>query len=277
MTSKDLDQPWMTPTNPGKTVDNQLRHARVDHHRRYHRYRRYESWTELRHGRSDRAIDNPAQRPCRRVRYRLRRPGVCDRGNVWTGGDACLAGPVFLALKIAGGLYLLYLGVRPWMASNGDHAADVAVPPTGRVFATALLTQLSNPKTIVVYGSVFATALPLHSAPWLLIALPVAVTAVEARWYLIVATVMSRSAPRRAYLRGAKVDRPRRGHRHGRPRRLLCARRHSARRPLATREEPRRPNRRCRVTCSSDPERGSLHVITEATISLGRVSSQASQ
>ncbi|GAS98131.1 putative amino acid efflux LysE family protein [Mycolicibacterium canariasense] len=125
-----------------------------------------------------------------------------------TGLGAALiyAGPLFLVLKIAGGIYLIYLGVRLWRSSTHEtgalQAQDVA---TSRTFVTALLTQLSNPKAIVVYGSVFATALPLRPAPWLLVALPITVTAVEACWYLIVATVMSRPAPRRAYLRGAAV------------------------------------------------------------------------
>jgi threonine/homoserine/homoserine lactone efflux protein len=124
------------------------------------------------------------------------------------GATLAYAGPVFLALKVAGGCYLLYLGVRLWKSSATGHSAESATVPTRRTFVTALLTQLSNPKAIVVYGSVFATALPLHPAAWLLIALPLAVTAVEACWYLFVATVMSRPAPRRAYVRSAKaIDR----------------------------------------------------------------------
>jgi threonine/homoserine/homoserine lactone efflux protein len=121
------------------------------------------------------------------------------------GATLAYAGPVFLVLKIAGGAYLLYLGVRLWKAGKHESTAESGPVPTRRTFLTAMLTQLSNPKAIIVYGSVFATALPLHPATWLLIALPVAVTAVEACWYLFVATVMSRPAPQQAYARGAKV------------------------------------------------------------------------
>ncbi|CDO06356.1 threonine transporter [Mycolicibacterium cosmeticum] len=128
-----------------------------------------------------------------------------------TGLGAALiyAGPLFLALKIAGGIYLIYLGIRLWRSANRESTTlQMQGDATRRTFVTALLTQLSNPKAIVVYGSVFATALPLHPASWLLIALPITVTAVEVCWYLIVATVMSRPGPRRAYLRGAKsIDR----------------------------------------------------------------------
>jgi threonine/homoserine/homoserine lactone efflux protein len=126
--------------------------------------------------------------------------------TVGLGVALAYAGPTFLAVKIAGGAYLIYLGVRLWLASNREHTvvAFSPAPPT-RTFATALLTQLSNPKAIVVYGSVFASALPLHPSHWLLIALPVTVTCVEASWYLIVATVMSRPRPRGIYSRAVKT------------------------------------------------------------------------
>ncbi|MGV9799827.1 LysE family translocator [Mycobacterium sp. NPDC003449] len=120
------------------------------------------------------------------------------------GAVIAYAGPLFLALKIAGGAYLIYLGIRMWQASNHPQpAAGTPTTPSTRTFATALLTQLSNPKAIVVYGSVFASALPLHPARWLLVALPIAVTCVEAAWYLVVATVMSRPAPQLLYSRAA--------------------------------------------------------------------------
>jgi threonine/homoserine/homoserine lactone efflux protein len=125
------------------------------------------------------------------------------------GAVLAYAGPLFLIVKIAGGAYLLYLGIRLWQASTREEN-DVEHAPavSTRTFVTAMLTQLSNPKAIVVYGSVFASALPLHPAPWLLVALPVAVWAVETLWYLIVATVMSRPAARHVYRRAAKaIDR----------------------------------------------------------------------
>lgn len=122
------------------------------------------------------------------------------------GAALTYAGPLFLALKVAGGIYLIYLGTRLWRSAKRESTTvQMQGDATRRTFLTALLTQLSNPKAIVVYGSVFATALPLHPAPWSLVALPITATAVEACWYLIVATVMSRSAPRRAYLRSAAV------------------------------------------------------------------------
>ncbi|WP_449560673.1 LysE family translocator [Mycolicibacterium mageritense] len=116
------------------------------------------------------------------------------------------AGSVFQAIKILGGAYLLYLGFRLWRASTRNRfETNVRRLPATRTFVTAMLTQLSNPKAIVVYGSVFASALPPHPASWLLFALPLSVTGVESLWYVLVATVMSRPAPRRLYSRSARA------------------------------------------------------------------------
>ena len=65
---------------------------------------------------------------------------------------------------------------------------------------TALLTQLSNPKTIIVYASLFAALLPRTVPLDLMIALPLGVFAVEAGWYSIVALAFSARHPRRLYL-----------------------------------------------------------------------------
>ncbi len=60
---------------------------------------------------------------------------------------------LYLALKLAGGLYLAYLGIRIWRGA-GQTRLDLA-PEPGRVrasrpFLLGLVTQLSNPKTAIV-------------------------------------------------------------------------------------------------------------------------------
>lgn len=126
--------------------------------------------------------------------------------TVGLGAVLAYAQPIFLPVRVAGGAYLIYLGVRLWLAGNREASkSQPASVPTSRTFLIALLTQLSNPKAIIVYGSVFASALPVHPSHWLLVALPLTVTGVEATWYLIVATVMSRPGPRAAYSRASKA------------------------------------------------------------------------
>ncbi len=119
---------------------------------------------------------------------------------------------VYLALKVLGGLYLAYLGLRIFRAAK----VPLAVEASGQVIATTpsrsfwlgLTTQVSNPKTAIVYASVFAAFLPGAFSPSFAVALVLVVFVVEAGWYAIVATLLSSSRPRRAYL-GCKawVDR----------------------------------------------------------------------
>lgn len=119
---------------------------------------------------------------------------------------------LFVALKVAGGVYLVYLGVRIWRGAAQPVAMPDAAPATGRgvgrSFGFALATQVSNPKTAVVYASIFAALLPAEPPLWVTAALPPAVFAIEAGWYALVALAFSAGRPRAAYLRSkAWIDR----------------------------------------------------------------------
>lgn len=116
----------------------------------------------------------------------------------------------YVLLKVAGGAYLLWLGIRMWMHAGRTADTDATTPagPASRSFWPALLTQVSNPKAVVVYGSIFAALLPENPPLWLTIALLVEVFVIETGWYLVVATVMSSSRPRALYARAARaIDR----------------------------------------------------------------------
>lgn len=119
---------------------------------------------------------------------------------------------LYLGLKIAGGLYLLHLGWRLWRGA-GEPLAVATDGAVDRSFWRAVLlgfvTQISNPKTAVVYAGIFAALLPAQPLPlWLALALPAAIFAIECSWYALVATAFSAGGPRRVYL-GAKswIDR----------------------------------------------------------------------
>src|SRR5262245_36464223 len=120
---------------------------------------------------------------------------------------------LYLALKALGGLYLVYLGIRIWrgarepLAGNDIEASTGSQPPT-RSFALGLATQLSNPKTAVVYASIFAAFLP--ATPTIAFNLCVAGLAffIEAGWYAFVRVALSSERPRYIYLRyKAWIDR----------------------------------------------------------------------
>lgn len=123
---------------------------------------------------------------------------------------AFLAVPgLYLAIKGFGGAYLIYLGFRIWrgarqpLAMTQDAAAS-STRPQGhgrRTFLLGLATQVSNPKTAVVYASIFAAFLPREVPLVLALAVPAVIFCIETGWYAIVALALSSAAPRSAYLR----------------------------------------------------------------------------
>lgn len=122
---------------------------------------------------------------------------------------AFLAVPgLYLAIKGFGGAYLIYLGFRIWRGARQPLAMTQdtdASPPQqgrgGRTFLLGLATQVSNPKTAVVYASIFAAFLPREVPLVLALAVPVVIFCIETGWYAIVALALSSAAPRSAYLR----------------------------------------------------------------------------
>jgi threonine/homoserine/homoserine lactone efflux protein len=132
--------------------------------------------------------------------------GVCFSGVALAGLYTLLNSVEWLysGLKMAGGAYLLYLALKIWRGSSEaiviDRSGDAAAPSLGRSFWTGLTTQLTNPKTAIVYGSIFAALLPQHPPSWCYVALPPLVFAVEAGWYATVAVCFSGQGLRNRYL-----------------------------------------------------------------------------
>lgn len=113
---------------------------------------------------------------------------------------------IYLALKLMGGTYLIILGCAIWRhaatplhfpSETGWHARRTLL----RSFCLGLVTQLSNPKTAVVYASIFVSLLPPDVPPGTMLAVPLLVFVIEAAWYSVVAVAFSTAHPRAAYLR----------------------------------------------------------------------------
>ena len=140
--------------------------------------------------------------------------GVIFAGLALFGLQAVLAQVAWLyaGLRLAGGLYLIYLAVRLWRAAAAPlivaDRAERRLPSLMRSFSLGVATQLSNPKAAIVYGSIFAALLPPAPPAWIFVALPPAVMLIESGWYTIVAATFSANGPRAAYLRGKRwIDR----------------------------------------------------------------------
>jgi threonine/homoserine/homoserine lactone efflux protein len=112
---------------------------------------------------------------------------------------------LYLVLKVAGGLYLAYLGIQIWRSAHnpiaGASGVGAAPPQIARPFVLALTTQLSNPKAAIIYASVFAAFLPPQTSVAFSVSVACLVFAIEAGWYALVALALSAERPRLAYLR----------------------------------------------------------------------------
>src|SRR5882672_4889801 len=119
---------------------------------------------------------------------------------------------LYVVLKVAGGLYLAYLGARIWRAARQPLAVTQSVLSASatawKSFALGFTTQISNPKTAIVYASVFAAFLPASPSRAFNVAVVVLAFAIETAWYALVAVALSSERPRGAYLRfKAWIDR----------------------------------------------------------------------
>lgn len=112
---------------------------------------------------------------------------------------------LYWVLKVAGGLYLAYLGVRIWLGAKQPLAVAAVEgrSPTAstRSLLLGLTTQISNPKAAIVYASVFAAFLPETASFAFKVTVAAAIFCIETGWYAIVALALSATAPRTAYLK----------------------------------------------------------------------------
>jgi threonine/homoserine/homoserine lactone efflux protein len=99
---------------------------------------------------------------------------------------------------------MIWRGAKaPLRVENGSPAISVR-----RSFWLGLATQISNPKTAVVYASIFLSLLPRDVPLAAHVVLPILIFLIEAGWYSVVALALSAPSPRAAYLRWkAWIDR----------------------------------------------------------------------
>jgi len=119
---------------------------------------------------------------------------------------------LFAVLKVAGGLYLLWLGVRLLVAA-ARRAPGPAAGPTANAGGAAVrrpallgfVTVVANPKSGAFVASLFAALLPAAPTAGLGVAMTAVMVAVSALWYGAVAWSLGFGAPRRLYLRGRRA------------------------------------------------------------------------
>ncbi len=116
---------------------------------------------------------------------------------------------LYFGLKICGGIYLLYLAFKIWTGAKRDFivssTAKGGQTTLTRSFFVGLVTQLSNPKTALVYAGIFAALLPGRIPLIIYFILPPLIFLLEAGWYIFVALMLSSALPRTAYLKTKSI------------------------------------------------------------------------
>ena len=106
------------------------------------------------------------------------------------------------AVRILGGSYLIFLGIKLLRAKPQLIELDQAERPAGnRAILFGFLVTLTNPKAIVLFASVFATAVTASTPFWLMGLMIALVTASSLIWYSCVSLFMSSGPVMRRFQR----------------------------------------------------------------------------
>jgi threonine/homoserine/homoserine lactone efflux protein len=111
---------------------------------------------------------------------------------------------LYVAFRIAGALYLLYLAVMLIRHAGAPlPEADPSMVRAGawQGFVKALLLQLSNPKVMVFMGSIFISLLPAQPPGWMDVTVLAIVAINEFTWFALLALLFSGGAARAFYRR----------------------------------------------------------------------------
>lgn len=107
-----------------------------------------------------------------------------------------------VVVRIVGGAYLIVLGVRLIATRSAERAVAAGpAPPASRAVLFGLIVNLTNPKAVVLFASVFATTVSADTPIWML-ALMIALVAASAfTWYVLVSLFMASPGVMRRFSR----------------------------------------------------------------------------
>jgi threonine efflux protein len=137
--------------------------------------------------------------------------GVTAVAGVWSTLAALGVSAVFAAhpylrllLQVAGGLYLLHVAFRLWRSRGAVQAGSKPLRAAA-AFRLGFLTNITNPKSALFFGSVFATALPAHPSSALMLAAILLVVVNAFVWHMLLALAFSTPRVQGAYARQQRV------------------------------------------------------------------------
>ena len=110
---------------------------------------------------------------------------------------------LLVTIKIAGGAYLMWIGWQLWKAAPQPLATDDTrpVPRTAlSALCLGLVTQLTNPKPVILLGAIFLGTIPPGTPLWVNLALLAVLFVNETAWNIIVARIFSLDRTRTTYM-----------------------------------------------------------------------------
>jgi threonine efflux protein len=139
--------------------------------------------------------------------------GICASGAIWVTSAALGLRAVFLAspwlytlMAFAGAAYLVWLGVRLLRSKRKATEAQVTglLPLPLRVsFVQGFVTNITNPKSLVYFSSVFGAFLPPEAGAGTVLTVVLMTWACNIGWYGSLSFVLSAAPARQAYSRAA--------------------------------------------------------------------------
>lgn len=140
--------------------------------------------------------------------------GVASASMVWAvaaslGMQVLLTEAAWLSdlMKLAGGAYLIWLGIQSWRhaaAPLGAMANGASGLGVWRAWRLGFATNLANPKAIVFFGSIFVTLFAADTPLWVRVVALAIVAVNESVWYSLVALAFSSRPVQYAHRRGKR-------------------------------------------------------------------------
>jgi threonine efflux protein len=104
-----------------------------------------------------------------------------------------------MAIKIAGGLYLLWLAWKMLRSGSAQSPSDPIPVRHRNPYLTGLLTNLTNPKVVVFFGSLFAAALTPQASMATKLAMIGMSAVLPLLWFCFVAACLALPTVRERY------------------------------------------------------------------------------
>jgi threonine efflux protein len=134
--------------------------------------------------------------------------GVAVGAAIWSASAVLGMHAVFsafpsvrLGLQLMGGVYLLWLASRLWRAGTPDLGDAGAAMSGWTAFRRGFLTNITNPKSALFFGSVFAASFPANPSHTLQVAAVAMIVCNALTWHTLLAYLFSRPRVRQAYAR----------------------------------------------------------------------------